>query len=218
MMNKIIELKNIVKKFGDKTILNNLDIEIYKNEMVCIMGKSGSGKTTLLNIIGFLEPFNSGTYSFNNQKNIAALSSNARKLYKHKIGFLFQDFALIDNETVFHNLGLVLKEKKKGKRRQIVLDVLSKLNIDYLIDSIVNECSGGECQRIAIARLLLQDTQVILADEPTGSLDNKTKLEIFDLLRMLKKEGKTIVIVTHDEDLKEICDRYVILKMYNEEV
>ncbi len=216
MMNKIIELKNIVKKFGDKTILNNLDIEIYENEMVCIMGKSGSGKTTLLNIIGFLEPFNSGTYSFNNQKNIAALSSNARKLYKHKIGFLFQDFALIDNETVFHNLGLVLKEKNKGKRRQIVLDVLSKLNIDYLIDSIVNECSGGECQRIAIARLLLQDTQVILADEPTGSLDNNTKLEIFNLLLMLKDTGKTIVIVTHDDDLKEICDRHVLLEVYKD--
>ncbi|MGL5978132.1 MAG: ATP-binding cassette domain-containing protein [Erysipelotrichaceae bacterium] len=88
------------------------------------------------------------------------------------------------------------------------------LGVAYLIDSLVNECSGGECQRIAIARLLLQDTRIILADEPTGSLDHLTKLEIFELLKMLKKQGKTIVVVTHDEDLKAICERHIEIYPY----
>ncbi|MFV0379206.1 MAG: ATP-binding cassette domain-containing protein, partial [Anaerorhabdus sp.] len=146
--------------------------------------------------------------------NIKALSTKARKLYKHKIGFLFQDYALIQNETVFYNLSLALHEKNRKKKIETVLAVLKKLGIDNLLESRIDECSGGECQRIAIARLLLQNTEVILADEPTGSLDNKTKLEIFKLLKFLKEEGKTIIVVTHDEELSKICDRVVVIDSY----
>ncbi len=206
---KKIELKNVYKSFKNKNVLNDFSLDVYDNEMLCIWGKSGCGKTTLLNIIGFMETIDKGTYIFEGKDNIKANSSKALKLYRNKIGFLFQNYALIDNKSVKYNLMLALtKGSTKNKVKQIE-KVLSNLNISELMESVVYECSGGEQQRIAIARLLLQNSEIILADEPTGSLDNVTKQEIFDILKMLKNNGKTIIVVSHDKDLRNICDRSI---------
>lgn len=210
-MSNIIQLSKINKKFGTHQLLSDFSIVIEKGKMTAIVGKSGSGKTTLLNIIGFLEPFESGDYFLEGHKNIKPYSRQARKFYKNKIGFLFQGFALIEHESVIYNLSLVLSGISRKVKVEMIEKVLNDLNILHLLNSSVSSCSGGEKQRIALARLMLQNVDIILADEPTGSLDNETKWEVFGLLKQLQQTGKTIIIVTHDEQLKDACDKIIDL-------
>lgn len=210
-MNNIIEFVGISKKFNDHSLFKDYSISIEANKLTAIVGKSGSGKTTLLNMIGFLEPIDSGDYYFDKQKNIKPYSKKARLLYKNRIGFLFQSFALIEHESVIYNLSTVLNQFSKKERLQKMEKVLEDLGILYLKNAHVSSCSGGEKQRIALARLILQDVDVILADEPTGSLDNQTKWEVFNLIKGLLKLNKTIIIVTHDEELQKQCDKVIDL-------
>lgn len=212
----MIEMKNIYKSFGkdhnERKIFENFSFTISKGDMVAIMGKSGSGKTTLLNIIGGLESIDKGTYLFNG-KDVSRFSEKELLKFRRKnISFIFQNFALINEYSVMDNILLPLKyryrnidkEKLDGAR-----ELLDKLDIGYVCDQKIDNLSGGEKQRIAIARSLISNTNVILADEPTGALDEKSGYMIMELFKQMKNIGKTIIIVTHDIDVAKKCD-YII--------
>lgn len=212
----MIKMNNINKSFGEghneRKIFNNFSFEINRGEMVAIMGKSGSGKTTLLNIIGGLESIDSGSYFFEETDVSKMNEKDLLKFRRNHISFVFQNFALINEYSVEKNILLPIGYKfgkitKKHKKR--VDELLNRLEIPYVKNQKIEKLSGGEKQRIAIARTLISDTSVILADEPTGALDNKTGSIIINLFKELKEEGKTIIIVTHDIDVASKCDRII---------
>lgn len=207
-MRRVLSIKNLNKSFDDKVIFNDFSLEVFEQEFVVIAGKSGCGKTTLLNMIGLLERYEGGEISLFEGNPIEPYSKRAQKLLAEKIGFLFQNYALIDNETVEDNLKIVFSKKDKNMQARID-ETLQQLGILSLKKKQVYKCSGGEQQRIAVARLLLKRCELILADEPTGSLDSITKKEVFNLLKMLKDQGKTLIIVSHDEDLMKVADRVI---------
>ena len=218
-LSKIVELKNINKfyKVGKEKahILKSINLNIKKGEFVMIMGKSGSGKTTLLNILGFLDKFDEGEYIFNNQ-DVTRLNESERSNFRNlNIGFIFQQFNLINTLNIYQNVELPMiynnKYSKQEKREQIE----NNLSIVGLLDKIKQkpvQLSGGQQQRVAIARALVNDPEIIFADEPTGSLDSDTGIEIMELLKELNKQGKTIIMVTHDEDLTKYASKVIKLK------
>ncbi|MCI9092977.1 MAG: ABC transporter ATP-binding protein [Coprobacillus sp.] len=206
----IVELRNITKTYNNNIIFNQLSMEIEKNEFVVIMGKSGSGKSTLLNIIGLLDKPDCGDVKLFDEDNIKPFSKKAERILREKIGYLFQNFALLDNENVEYNLKMAL-ENVKGNKKELITRVLEKVGLKDYEKKKVCECSGGEQQRVAIARLLLKPCELILADEPTGSLDSYNRELVCDLLKRMQKEGKTIIVVTHDDYLKQYADRVIIL-------
>lgn len=198
----MIELKNINKKFGNNVVIDNLSIKVKKGEMIGITGKSGCGKSTLLNIIGTLDNNFTGELIIDGNKVTGKEKTNL-KLRKNKLGYLFQNFALLDDETVEKNLRVVTKNKKK------MLSSLKKLGISDKLNSKIYTLSGGEQQRVSIARLILKNPDIILADEPTGSLDDENEKNIFEILRDFKKEGKTIIVVTHEQQILSYFDRVI---------
>jgi len=207
----VIELNSISKKYGSKKILDQFTLKIVENEILAITGPSGHGKTTILNIIGLLENYDNGELVIDGQKNIKANSAKATKVLREKIGYLFQNFALVDDETVFYNLNLALRyvQKSKKEKNELILKALRDVGLEGFEKRKVYELSGGEQQRVAIARIILKPCKVILADEPTGSLDEENRDLILDLLKDLNKNGKTIVLVTHDKFVANWCDRIV---------
>lgn len=182
----IIKVENLSKKFGEKVVLSNLNIKIEQGEMVAIVGKSGSGKSTLLNIIGLISEKSNGNFNIFDFKNIKITSKKAMFLRRKYIGYLFQNYALVDDETVKWNLNLALKYKKLSKKikEEQIDKILEIFSLQDLKKKPIYKLSGGEQQRIAMARLMLQESQLILADEPTGSLDEENRDII---IRMLKK-------------------------------
>ena len=212
----MIEMKNIYKSFGkdhnERKIFENFSFTISKGDMVAIMGKSGSGKTTLLNIIGGLESIDKGTYLFNG-KDVSKFNEKELLQFRRKnISFIFQNFALINEYSVMDNILLPLKYRYGNIDKEKLADareLLDKLGIAYVLDQKIDNLSGGEKQRIAIARSLISNTNVILADEPTGALDEKSGYMIMELFKQMKNIGKTIIIVTHDIDVAKKCD-YII--------
>lgn len=212
----MIEMKNIYKSFGkdhnERKIFENFSFTISKGDMVAIMGKSGSGKTTLLNIIGGLESIDKGTYLFNG-KDVSKFNEKELLQFRRKnISFVFQNFALINEYSVMDNILLPLKYRYRNIDKKKLADareLLDKLGIAYVLDQKIENLSGGEKQRIAIARSLISNTNVILADEPTGALDEKSGYMIMELFKQMKNIGKTIIIVTHDIDVAKKCD-YII--------
>lgn len=218
-MNSFIELNNIQKYYGlgknRLHVLKSLSLEIKHGDFVMIMGKSGSGKTTLLNILGFLDKFDEGEYVFDG-KDVTNLTEVERSHFRNKnIGFIFQQFHLINNLNICQNIELpFLYDNKLGKKERLK-KVENNLKMVGLLDKIKqfpNELSGGQQQRISIARALINDPQLIFADEPTGALDTNTSNEIMNILSSLNKQGKTIVMVTHDPDLKKYATKVVYLK------
>lgn len=218
-MSNIIKLKNIQKYYKtDKEkfhVLKSLNLDINTGEFVMIMGKSGSGKTTLLNILGFLDKFDEGDYFFNN-KNVTNLNENQRSTFRNKnIGFVFQQFNLIETLNVYQNVELPLiydNTLNKSQREHIIKE---KLNDVGLLDKAYQpplQLSGGQQQRIAIARALVNNPQIIFADEPTGALDSETSEETMKLLKNLNNQGKTIIMVTHDSDLLKYATKIIRLK------
>lgn len=209
----IIELNNVTKKYGTKKILDKFSFKVNNGEMVAIMGSSGKGKTTILNIIGLLENFDEGQLVIDGENNIKVNSSKAMKILREKISYLFQNFALIDDETVFYNLNLALKyiKKTKDKKRELIKKSLKDVGLSGTEKNKIFELSGGEQQRVAIARVMLKPGKIVLADEPTGSLDEKNTHKILNLLKLLKENGKTIIIVTHDKNIADQCDRIVYI-------
>ena len=198
----MIQLKNVVKRFGDKTIINDLSLDIRKGEMIGLIGPSGCGKSTLLNIIGTLDKKYEGNVIIDGQV-VTKNNRQSLRIRKNKLGYLFQNYALLDNATVEDNLKIVSNNKRA------MIKVLSELGIKDKFKEKIYTLSGGEQQRVAIARLILKDPEIILADEPTGSLDKDNEIIVFEILKKLKEEGKTIIVVTHEDEILHYFDRTV---------
>ncbi|MDR1521410.1 MAG: ABC transporter ATP-binding protein [Streptococcaceae bacterium] len=209
----VVSIKNFSKKFGQKVIFDNFNLEILEGDMIAITGPSGSGKTTLLNTIGLIEPVEHGEYLIFDQLVPKINSKQSNKIIREKISYLFQNFALVDNFTVKENLLMALKYVKKIKKdkESLIDDALRQVGLKNYQNLKIFEISGGEQQRVAIARSILKPSQLILADEPTGALDDKNRDEILEILFQLNKKGKTIIIVTHDNKVAENCQRVIAL-------
>lgn len=211
-MESIIKLEGISKKFNDIPILTEINLEMPSHEVIVFSGPSGSGKSTLLNIIGLLDTPDEGTVTLFGKANPKPFSKEATALLRTKIGYLFQNFALVENKSVEYNLMLALENVKLKNKKEKVSEALKKVGLDGFKDKIVYQCSGGEQQRIALARILLKPCELVLCDEPTGSLDERNRDKIIELLMMLKDEGKTVVIVTHDSYLMTLADTHLVLE------
>ncbi len=207
-METILHISNLNKSFGDHHVLRNLNLEIKRGSFVVLTGPSGSGKSTLLNIVGLLDKQDSGNLIYFGVENPKPFSSQASKLLRTKIGYLFQNFALIENKTVEQNLMIALNFSKESNKRDKIKEVLKYVGLDGFAKKIISQCSGGEQQRIAVARLLLKPCELVLCDEPTGSLDFDNRQNIIALLKMLQSNGKTILIVSHDPEVIAHAERH----------
>lgn len=209
----VIKIKKFSKKFGQKVIFDNFNLEVLEGDMVAITGPSGSGKTTLLNTIGLIEAVEDGEYFIFDQPAPKINSKQSNKIIREKISYLFQNFALVDHFTVKENLMMALKyiKKTKTEKEALINDALIQVGLKNYQGLKIFEISGGEQQRVAIARSILKPSKLILADEPTGALDSKNQDEILEILHQLNKNGKTIIIVTHDSKVTESCQRIVEL-------
>lgn len=218
-MSKVIELKNLQKRYkvGKEKlhVLKSINLTINQGEFVMIMGKSGSGKTTLLNILGFLDKFDDGSYFFE-YNNVTNLNENKRSEFRNtNIGFVFQQFNLVETLNVFQNVELPMIYNSKFSKKERKERVERSLKVVGLLDKVKQkplQLSGGQQQRVAIARALVNDPQIIFADEPTGALDSETGIEIMNLLKSLNDSGKTVIMVTHDPDLTNYATKLINLK------
>lgn len=215
---KQIELKNVTKQYGEKqaltTVLSNFNLSIHKGELIAIVGSSGSGKTTLLNIIGSLLDIDEGSCYFEN-KNLSDFSESEKAAYRNdKIGFVLQNFGLINNYSVLENVMLPCEFNKKNRKRkkEIAMKLLKLFDLSSHIHKLPYQLSGGQKQRVALARALVNNPSIILADEPTGSLDKETGNKVFDTLKRINEEGKTVIIVTHESRIANQCRRIISLE------
>ncbi|WP_440112248.1 putative bacteriocin export ABC transporter [Paenibacillus sp. QZ-Y1] len=206
-----IELVNIGKSFEGSAVLSKMNLTINTGEMVAITGESGKGKTTLLNIIGLITSKDEGNLHVFGHRNPKIHSKEAMLLRRKRIGYLFQNYGLVDDETVLWNLGLALEYKKMNKKakNEMIDHYLDKFALTALKKKMVYQLSGGEQQRIAVIRLILQDSDLILADEPTASLDEQNEKYILDNLKELNRKGKTIVVVTHNTNILTYFNRVI---------
>src|SRR5210317_163426 len=214
----MLKISNLHKSYpiGDSSlhVLKGINLEVESGEMVAIMGSSGSGKSTLLNIIGILDEADSGEYILDGVE-IKNLTEKKAAIYRNKfLGFIFQSFNLINYKNALENVALPLyyqglKRKESQEKARFHLEKVGLLDWETHLPS---ELSGGQKQRVAIARALASDPKLILADEPTGALDTTTSYEIMDFLQHLNDEGKTLLIVTHEEDIAAMCKRVVRLR------
>jgi putative ABC transport system ATP-binding protein len=214
----MLEINQLHKSYsiGDSKlhVLKGIDLSVNQGEMVAIMGSSGSGKSTLLNIIGMLDEADEGTYMLD-QVLIKNLTEKKAAIYRNKfLGFIFQSFNLINYKNALENVALPLyyqglKRKERQEKARFHLEKVGLLDWETHLPS---ELSGGQKQRVAIARALASDPKLILADEPTGALDTTTSYDIMAFLQQLNNEGKTILIVTHEEDIAAMCKRIVRLR------
>lgn len=209
----MIEINNLTKKFGDKVLFSNFNLTIQSGEMVAIVGKSGCGKTTLLNMIGLIDLEYSGTIQCNKVK-INNLNHNSKQYFiRENINYLFQNYALIDDQSVQENLELALYYTKLSKedKKKVIAKSLAKVDLIGYEQKKVYTLSGGEQQRVALARSIIKSGNIILADEPTGNLDDENRDIVMHNLLEQKAQGKTIVIVTHDINLAKQCKRIIEL-------
>lgn len=206
----IIRLENISKVYNTKKIFENFNLTVKKGEFLGIKGESGKGKSTLLNIIGLLETCDGRVIMDGKEINYKN-TKEIQRFLRNKIGYLFQNFALIDDLNVYENLKIVLKKDEKKNGKAVILQELKKVGMEDALNKKVYQLSGGEQQRIAIVRLILHKSEIILADEPTGSLDIKNAKIVMDLLKEFHKQGKTVIMVSHDERAFQNCSRIVNL-------
>lgn len=214
----MIEIKELHKSYsmGKSTlhVLKGINFNVAEGEMVAIMGSSGSGKSTLLNILGMLDVANEGTYNLDGTF-IKDLDETKAAIYRNKfLGFVFQSFNLISYKTALENVMLPLYYQKisRKERQKSAQKYLENVGLGPWASHHPNELSGGQKQRVAIARALVSEPKVLLADEPTGALDTKTSYELMDLLQKINEAGKTLLIVTHEQDIANMCKRIVHLR------
>ena len=213
----MIKTENLSMLFTTEDVqtkaLNEVSLEIKKGEFVAIMGPSGCGKSTLLNILGTLDSSTSGKYFFDGKEIDKMSESQLTSFRKGNIGFVFQNFNLIDELTVYENveLPLVYLNSKKSERKKKVMEVLERMNIAHRAGHFPQQLSGGQQQRVAIARAVVTDCPLILADEPTGNLDSTNGLEVMELLSELNRQGTTVVIVTHSQRDAKFAHRFIHL-------
>lgn len=206
----MIELINISKSFNEHQVLKDVSISIKEKEMVAIIGKSGCGKSTLLNILGQLDQVDEGTYLYQGKDYIKKNSNRRNKSLRKEVAYLFQNYALMNNKSVEENLKVALYYSKENKEERIT-QVLEIIGMEDMRKYKISMLSGGEQQRVAIARLFLKDSEVILADEPTGNLDEENATMVFNLLQTLNQQGKSVVVVTHDERYLHYFDQVIRL-------
>lgn len=202
----MISLKRISKSFGDNTILDNVNVEINQGQFVVIYGQSGGGKSTLLNIIGLIDNDFGGVITVMGKNNPKLNSKETQNLLRNHISYLFQNYGLIDNETVMQNLDILFTRKvSKNDKALTSKQALKKVGLDEsYLNRKVFTLSGGEQQRIALAKVIIKDSDIIICDEPTGSLDEENKFNIIDILKQMAE--KTIIIVSHDQELFKYAD------------
>lgn len=214
----MIEIKNVNKSYQMGTnqlqVLKGIDFKVSEGELVSIMGSSGSGKSTLLNILGMLDEADSGSYTLDGVL-IRQLNEKIAARYRNQfLGFIFQSFNLINFKSALDNIALPLYYKgvTRKERLEKAMYYLEKVGLSDWATHLPNEMSGGQKQRVAIARALVTEPKVLLADEPTGALDTKTSYEVMDLIQKIHDEGKTVLIVTHENDIAQMTERIVNLK------
>ena len=210
---EIVKINNLVKSFGEHKVIDNLNLKIEENKMVAIVGSSGKGKSTLLNIIGLIEPYDKGRVSICGHSALKPNTEKSAKVIRENISYLFQNYALLDNETVEVNLLIALKyiNITKAQQKIKIKESLEKVGLKGYEKRKIYTLSGGEQQRVAIARLFINPKKLILADEPTGSLDTDNRNKILGYLTEMKNNGSTIIVVTHDEYVGDYCDLKISL-------
>lgn len=194
--------------------LHNVSFQIETGEFVAIMGASGSGKSTLLHVIGCMDRATEGSLYIDDVDTQKLNAKELDKLRKEKISFVFQHFALMEEYSIYENLEspLIARNVRKGKRKDIILQVVEKLGIEDLMDKYPTQISGGQRQRVSIARAMITDSPIVLADEPTGALDEENTHKVMELFSQMHKEGRTIVLITHDKEVAKYADRVLVLK------
>ncbi|MEM0576095.1 ABC transporter ATP-binding protein [Flavobacterium polysaccharolyticum] len=214
----MIHITNLSKIFRTEELetkaLSDISITINQGEFVTIMGASGSGKSTLLNIVGLLDSATSGSYELLNEQMIGLKEREKSKVRKQNIGFIFQNFNLIDELTVFDNieLPLIYNNVSAAERKKKVMAIAERLNISHRLKHYPQQLSGGQQQRVAVARALINDPKIVLADEPTGNLDSKNGNEVMELLTDLHAQGATILMVTHSDYDASFSQRTILMK------
>ncbi|HHY79101.1 MAG TPA: ABC transporter ATP-binding protein [Thermoanaerobacter sp.] len=216
----LIKIENVKKEYISEKkknlVLKGVNLEINEGEKIAIVGPSGSGKTTLLNIIGLLLPATEGEVYLAGKRAASLKEKERAKLRNKFFGYVFQEFLLVEEDTVFQNIEIPLlyslTKKTKSEKRKMVEEVLEKVGLEVKINDKVRNLSGGERQRVAIARAIINNPEVILADEPTGSLDTENGEKIVGILESLVDKGKTLVIVTHNEAIAKRCDRILRIR------
>ena len=216
-MENIITLKGICKTYGKGdglvTALRPIDLEIKKGEMLAIMGKSGSGKSTLLNLLAGLDTPDSGEFIYNGSPINTKNQNKMAKFRRNDVGFVVQHFALIDEYSVQQNIGLPLRygRLKGTSTKKRIKEIAERLEISEKLRKYPSQLSGGQAQRVAIARAIAHKPSILLADEPTGALDEETGKSIMNLFREINKEGTTVIVVTHDANVASFCQRTIRL-------
>ena len=215
----MIQLENLTKVYNKKksnafTALKDVSLTIEDGELVAIMGKSGAGKSTLLHILACIDTYDEGDYRLGEQEIRNLSEGRLARIRNEHIGLVMQDYALVEDFTVFDNvmLPLNLAKKKQKNRKQIAMEALEKVEMSEFAKKKVSELSGGQKQRVAIARAIVNEPDVLLADEPTGALDSENAETVMALFRKINEDGTTVVIVTHDGDLAQCCDRIIEIR------
>lgn len=208
----MIELQHIWKQFGSRIIFSDLNLNFQSGMVYALIGDSGCGKTTLLNMLAKLETFDKGEIIYKG-KSLTSLKNE--EFYRNELGYLFQNFGLLESQTIRENLELGLigkKQNKKQEKERLLLQALQAVRLDYLsLNQKIYELSGGEAQRIALAKIILKDPPLILADEPTASLDPKNSKEIMEILLELRNANRTIIIATHNPSIWKMADQVIRL-------
>jgi len=212
---ELIRTENVVKNYGRTEVLKGVSLNIREREFVGIMGKSGSGKTTLLKILGMTEPVTDGELMYRGKRAQELSDKESARIRREELGFVFQEFFLMDSLDILENvmLPLLISKDADGRGKKKAAMLMERFGIRELAEKMPCELSGGERQRTAICRALINDPQLVLADEPTGSLDSKSGKTVIDSLGKINRElGKTIIMVTHDPWMASHCSRVVLLK------